>query len=99
MKTPYIKSIYTAMQHLADITKNCIVQRNFKQAKKCFGIADRLLRTGGAQVRNAVENVYLYSVTIWLEGNMNWDAQNQILSLMPASLQAEYYLQVNTTGD
>jgi hypothetical protein len=99
MKTPYIKSIYVSVQRLADITKKSILHRNFKRAERCFGIADRLMRTGSAQVKNAVENVFVYSVTIWLDSIIRRDDRDRVLRLMPASLKAEYVHQINTTGD
>ncbi|MBK9018067.1 MAG: hypothetical protein IPM82_30725 [Saprospiraceae bacterium] len=97
MKTPYFKSIYFTMQQLADITKKCILTRNFQRVEKCLGIADRLMRTGNAKIKNAVANVFVYSVTIRLE-TMRREDRERVFHLFPASLKAEYVQQINTTG-
>jgi hypothetical protein len=95
MKTPYIRSIYVSMQNLTDITKKNILKRNYKRVERCFGIADRLLRTGNAQVKNAVENVFVYSIGIWLDGVIRKDDRERVMQLLPASLKAEYCHQIN----
>jgi hypothetical protein len=98
MKTPYFKSIYVAMQQLADITKKCILTRNFQRVEKCLSIADRLMRTGNTRIKDAVANVFVYSVTLRLE-TLGREERERVFRLFPASLKAEYVHQIYSTGD
>jgi len=86
------------MHQLADITKKCIVIRNFQRVEKCLGIADRFMRTGNANVKNAVANVFVYSLTLRLE-TMKREDRERVFYLFPTSLKKEYVHQINTTGD
>lgn len=86
------------MQQLADITKKCILTRNFQRAERCLAIADRLMRTGNTKIKDAVANVFVYSVTLRLE-TLRREERERVFRLFPASLKAEYVHQINTTGD
>ena len=93
MKTPDKRNVYLKMQSFATTTKNLLVQGNIQRANTCLQIIDRLFAKGNNELKNAISNVYLYSLTSFLE-MYRYD----IKSLLPLSLQGEYYKQINTSS-
>jgi len=91
MKVKAISGPYTQMQRLADLTKVCLLKGNISRASKCIRVADLLLQTGSAEVKCAVRNVFVYSVSAFME----WQRMSVRL-LFPLTLQAEYYRQIHT---
>ena len=93
MNTKSKPNIYKQAQHFADVTKTLIAKGNINRAKKCLQIAEEIFVNGTSEVKNAISNIYLYSVSSFMEiHNCN------IKGLLPASLQKEYIKQVNASG-
>jgi len=87
----HIKSgVYKQMQKFADLTITMVLKGNMTRAKKCLDAADSLLVNGNYQTRNAISNVYLYSVSAVLELH-----HYNLQQLFPRHLQAEYVRQIN----
>ena len=86
------QTIYSQMQRFADITKALIIQGNIQRAKKCLKTAEQLLNTGNSEIKTAVSNVYIFSVSVFMEIH-----HCSIKNLFPETLQAEYYKQVNAS--
>ncbi len=83
---------YLQMQRFADITKQLIITGNIKRAKKCLLVAESIFMKGNAEIKNVVSNVYVFSVTSFLElHNCN------IRNLLPENLKSEYNKQINTS--
>ncbi len=80
------------MQAFANLTKEFMVQGNMERVKKCIQTVEELYINGNNEVRNAISNVYLYSVTAFLEMH-----RYNIKKLLPIPLQQEYYKQINTS--
>lgn len=90
--TPYKTAASKAAQ-LAEITKNSFRRGQFERARRCLKVGEELLKTGSAEMRHAVCNTYLYSVSLFLDlHHFNTSA------LLPERLLGEYRLQLNTTG-
>ena len=87
------RNIYQQMQRFAEVTKTLIIQGNIGRAKKCLKIAEGIFNNGTAEIKNAVSNVYVFSVTSFMEIH-----HCNIRNLFPESLQSEYRKQVNTSG-
>jgi hypothetical protein len=87
------KTIQIQAQKLANLTKLFISQGNLQRAKKCFDTAEALLVNGSAETKNAVSNIYLFSVSSFMEIN-----HYTISGMLPIHLRNEYYKQVNTSG-
>jgi hypothetical protein len=81
------------MQKLADITKVFIISGNIQRVKKCLDIATRLYSNGNNEVKNAIANVYVFSVSTFMEIH-----HYNIRKLFPKPLQSEYLKQVNASG-
>lgn len=86
-------SIYKQAQHFADVTKLFLAFGNIHRAKKCLQRAEEIFVNGTAEVKNAISNVYLYSVSTYLELH-----RCNIKELLPNNLRNEYYKQVNASG-
>lgn len=78
------------MQKFADLTQTMIARGNISRAKKCFMIAENLFINGNKETKNAISNVYLYSVSGMLElKHFNTE------KLLPSALKREYIKQIN----
>ena len=92
MKTQ-VTSIYTQAERFAEITKKSIISGNIVRAKKCLALAERLFISGSIETQNAISNVYIFSVSSFMEVR-----HCNISHLFPQTLKAEYIKQVNTSG-
>ncbi len=88
-----VTTIYKQTERFAEITKRAINAGNINRAKKCLALAERLLTTGSNETRIAISNVYLFSVSSFMEMR-----HCNISNLFPKSLKAEYIKQINTSG-
>lgn len=88
VKTSAIKAA-----QFAEITKACIRQGHIARAKKCLDIAELLFATGSKETKNAIGNIYVYSVSTFME------IRNcAVAKLFPPTLRKEYVSQVNASG-
>ncbi|MES2689034.1 MAG: hypothetical protein V4658_01445 [Bacteroidota bacterium] len=85
--------IYRQMHRFAEVTKTCIINGNIQRAKRCLETAETIFNKGNAEVRNAISNVYVFSVSSFMEIH-----HCNIRNLFPRALQNEYNRQVNTSG-
>ena len=91
MKKRIKAGIYKQMQKFADLTITMVLQGNMIRAKKCINAAENLLVNGNDQTKNAISNVYLYSVSSVLELH-----HYNLQKMFPSNLRAEYIKQTNT---
>ena len=77
----------------AEITKNLIRKGNILRVKKCLNIAEQLLVNGNAETKNLISNIYVFSVSTFMEMH-----NCSIANLFPQSLRKEYITQVNAMG-
>lgn len=92
MKTS-TETIYSKASRFAMVTKKSIMNGNIWRAKKCLMIAERIFEEGTQETKNAISNVFLHSVSLFMEvHNCN------IKNLLPKKLMNEYLNQVNATG-
>ena len=87
------KNIYKQMQRFADVTMELIIHGNIARAKKYLAVAENLFVTGSNEMKNAVSNVFVFSVSSFMELH-----HRNIIDLFPKSLNSEYYKQVHTSG-
>ena len=88
-----VTTSYHQAERFAEITKAAILSGNIVRAKKCLALAERLLITGSSEAKNAITNVYVFSVSTFMELR-----HCSISNLFPKSLKAEYIKQINTSG-
>ena len=93
MKNKPDPGLYKQMHRFANITKTFIIKGNIQRAKKCLEIAETIFIKGNDEIRNAISNVYVFSVSGFMEIH-----HCSIRNLFPRALQNEYNKQVNTSG-
>jgi len=81
------------MERLANITISSLQLGKTARTKRCLNLAEELLNKGNAEMKNAITNVYLYSVSHYMELN-----HYAMAKLLPVSLHKEYVKQINTSG-
>lgn len=77
----------------AEITKNLIRKGNILRVKRCLNVAEQLLVNGNAETKNVISNIYVFSVSTFMEMH-----NCSIANLFPQSLRKEYISQVNAMG-
>ncbi len=92
MKTVKPSGAYKQMQRLAMVTKQAIASGNWQRAEKCVRVADELMQHGSREFKNAVSNVYVFSVSSFLELN-----HFQVHGFFTPLLSNEYHYQTHTT--
>lgn len=86
-------TVYSKIQRFADITKNLIMIGNIQRAKRCLNVADEIYKNGSAEIKNAIVNIYVFSVSTFLEIH-----HCNIKNLFPEALHSAYQKQVNAYG-
>lgn len=87
------KNLIKKVEHLASLTISSLQLGKTARTKRCLVIAEELLKKGNAEMRNAISNVYLHSVSHYLELN-----RYPVSKMLPVLLQKEYVKQINTSG-
>lgn len=87
---------YDLMNTLMAFTCKNINGHNFKIVKRCFQLADKLYNKGNMAVKNAVQNVFVYSFTTMFE---RYPAEKkQLLAILPITLYSLYIAQIHHIG-
>ncbi len=89
----HAKSACAKAVQFAEITKSLIRNGNIKRAKKCLDIAEQLLVNSNAETKAVITNVYVYSVSTFMEIH-----KCTIANLFPPALKREYVSQINASG-
>lgn len=87
---------YGTINQLARYTDQQIKEHNFNTVKKCFAVADKLYYKGNSVVKNAIQNVFVFSVTRMFQ---NCPAEKaRLQGMMPVGLFTLYMGQVYHSG-
>jgi len=89
----HVKTVASKAAQFAEITKYCIRQGNITRAKRCLDVAGLLFTTGSAETKNAIGNIYVFSVSTFMELR-----SCTVANLFPPVLRREYISQINTPG-
>lgn len=81
------------MDEFAETTIALLKKGDVEAAKSCLKEAEDIFQTGTVAEKNEVLNVYLFSVSTFMEFH-----HCSIKDLIPKTLLTEYYKQVNTSG-
>lgn len=92
LSSEHLKSLYKTIDCFSAYTKELIRQGNLPLVKNCFTTAEYLLEEGTANVKSAIENLYVFSVTSFLD--ITGAVSKQVKELLPAHIHAEYKKQV-----
>ena len=67
MKSKNIHNVYKQAQRFANLTKELIVSGNIRRNKNCLHMEEYLFVIGTNEMKNAIVNVYVVSVTNFME--------------------------------
>lgn len=95
-KIPNAVNVYTSIKCFADFTRKLVSKGNLKEVKHCFTIAEKMLCQGNHTVKNAIENVYIFSLSSVLGFASPFNLK--IKGIMNGALRREYNRQVCTSG-
>jgi hypothetical protein len=86
-------TIYQSIQVLTDYTKRMAIEHNFKMVEKCMALVEKIYEKGNTLVKNAVENVFIFSFSsiMTIFNIVEWRI---VQSYMPAGLYSLYIQQV-----
>lgn len=86
-------TIYQSIQVLTDYTKRMAIEHNFKMVEKCMALVEKIYEKGNTLVKNAVENVFIFSFSsiMTIFNIVEWRI---VQSYMPAGLYTLYVQQV-----
>ncbi len=56
------RSIYKAMEWFSGYTRHLIETEELQGVRYCFSLGEKLWKEGDSSVKNAVENIYVYSL-------------------------------------
>lgn len=87
---------YTSMYALLKLTSKKAAEHNYKAVKQCFDIADKLYSKGNSVVKNAVENVYVYSFSTIFQ--LGLAEKKELLAIIPIGLYTIYVNQLHQSG-
>jgi hypothetical protein len=95
-RLPNAQNIYTTVKCFAEYTKQLINKGNLSEVKHCFNVAEKMLTSGNKVVKNAIENVYIFSISSILD--FASPLSNKIKGMMNRRLLSEYKRQVCASG-
>ena len=90
------KDAFSFMDTLLTFTFKSVREQNYKMVMRCFNTAAKLYEKGNATVKNAVQNVYVYSLTRMFH---LFPLQKQdVIALLPFTLLTLYNAQMHHAG-
>ena len=92
LKHDKIDNPYKTMNMLIAFLCKNIKEHNYPAIKRCFKVADKLYNKGNDAVKNAVQNVFVFSFTNVFQ---SYPAEKkQLLALLPVTLYSLYITQL-----
>ena len=88
-----VTTIYKQAQRFAELTQTAIASGNIARAKKFLDKAEQLLTTGSQETKSVISNIYVSSVSTFMEIR-----KCSISNLFPIGLKSEYLKQINATS-
>jgi hypothetical protein len=87
-------SLTKIINGFADYTIDLIKKGNLSAIKTSFNTAENLLAEGSSEVKHAIENIYVFSITIFFDTANA--VSRQVKELLPTHLNEEYHKQINS---
>ncbi|MBL0740006.1 DUF7674 family protein [Chryseolinea lacunae] len=84
----HTRQFYTSIQAFANVSLRLCEEGKFKKLEQFLAVAFKLFKEGNATVKNAVVNVYLFTLSRSLDQQPG--ARKWIEPFMPAELRLEY---------
>ena len=81
-------NVYDIVRHMLKYTKSQVIRHNLKSAQKCMSLAEQLYYKGNNAIKNAIENVFVFSFSHAFFHDE--DEKKSIMTIMPDSLYKLY---------
>jgi len=92
IETAQLKSLYKTIDRFAAFTKEMMREGNLPLIRDCFTTAEYLLDGGTTNIKLAIENIYVFTITGFMD--ITGAVSKQVKELMPAHLKESYQKQV-----
>lgn len=92
-----LKSPFTLIRIITGHTRKMVVQHNEIMVRKCLKLMDKIYTKGDRAVKNAVENVFIFSLDHILSA-CNAPERKQLFRKVPINLYSAYIKQVYKSG-
>ena len=89
------RNVYDVVRHMLKYTKSQLIKHNLNAAKKCMNLAEGLYHKGNDAIKNAIENVYVYSFSHAFFHDI--DQASEAMTIVPPSLYKIYKEQVTNS--
>jgi len=89
-------NVYRQAERFAVLTKKMMELGKTERVSKCLMQADLLLVAGNPQVKNAISNVFLISLSNFLE--THYEVGRKMIQLFPEHLRLEYNRQIYSSA-
>ena len=86
------RNVYDIVRQMLKYTTKQVLNHNLKAAQKCMSLAEELYYKGNTAIKNAIENVYVYSFSHAFFCDEN--KKNEVIGIVPHSLYELYKKQV-----
>ena len=86
------QSVYDIVRHILKYTKSQVIRHNLNAAKKSMALAEQLYHKGNNAIKNAIENVFVYSFTHVFF--LDEDKKKELMDIVPDSLYKLYKRQL-----
>ncbi len=86
------QNVYDIVRHMLKYTKSQVIQHNLNAAKKCMNLAEQLYYKGNNAIKNAIENVFVYSFSHAFFHDEN--KRKEVIGIIPESLYKLYKRQL-----
>ncbi len=90
-------NIFKSIQCLVNHTRGKLIQHDIQAVKNCLAVAEYIYARGNKLVKNAMENVFVYSFSSLLNASSH-EEKRQIQTIMPLHLYSAYVHQLRKTG-
>ena len=80
---------YNIIHRFTEFTKNLIKTGNIPMVQQCFIKAELMINDGNQAVKNSIENIYVYSISTFLD--MPGNISKQVKDILPNTLNERYH--------
>ncbi|HOY05831.1 MAG TPA: hypothetical protein PLO67_10545 [Saprospiraceae bacterium] len=96
MNTQNIMEVFHRSRRLIALTRDCILDRQYRKLRQCLLIAEKQLQEGNSQEKMVIQNDYMFSLSTLID--RLGQERKIVLGLLPPMLQRAYLSQINTSG-
>ena len=82
------RNVYDIVRHMLKYTRSQVITHNLNAARKCMALAENLYHKGNNAIKNAIENVYVYSFSHAFFHDI--DQKDEVMTIVPPSLYKIY---------